>query len=100
MTSKQNDYSEEAFRAAGEALAQIGRAMEGYRDLALDIVGLSIRAPRVRGDEYFLTVRGLDAEGERWVAFHSAFTLTDLMRGLEGRLRSGTLKWKEDKFKR
>lgn len=100
MAKAQNDFSDEAFRAAGEALAQVDRAMSGYRDLALDIVGLSIRGPRVRGDEYFLTVRGVDGEGERWVAFHSAFTLTDLFRGLEGRLRSGTLKWKEDQFKR
>lgn len=100
MPRPQNDYSKEAFDAAGLALGQIGRAMEGFRDLAVDVIGLSIRGPRSQGDEFFVTVRGLDADGQRWVAFHSAFTLTDLIRGVDARLSNGTLKWREDQFER
>lgn len=88
----------ERFESCGLAVMQLGRAMEGYRDLAVSIVGLSIRGPRVRGDEYLLTLKGVDADGLKWVAFQSATSVDELFRGCEARLSNGTLKWKEDQF--
>lgn len=100
MARKQNDVSSEAFDAAGLALAQIDRALQGYRDLAVQISGFSVRGPRGPGDEVFLVIRGEDEEGAPVVSFHSAFTLTEAIRGLDARLSNGTLKWRADEFER
>lgn len=84
--------------AAGQALDEVGLAMAGYRSLSVDIVGVSIRAPRVRGDDYLLTIRGLDEDGARVVAFHGAADLVEAFRGLQNRLLNGSLKWRIDNY--
>jgi hypothetical protein len=85
--------------AAGVALAYIDKCLAGRNNLSIDVVGLSVRGPRAEGDEVFVTVRGLDAEGTPCVAFHSAFSLGEAMRGVAARLKNGTLKWRVDQFK-
>lgn len=99
MAKPQNDFSAEAMSSAGLALGEIGRAIEGYRELAVDVVGFSVKGPQQRGDEVLIVVRGFDAEGAPVVAFHSAYTTIDAIRGLAARLNNGTLQWKADKFR-
>lgn len=91
-------YTEQAFADVGAAVGHLSAAMEGYRDLQVDITGLSIRGPRVRGDEFLMVVRGVDHEGLPLVAFHSAMSLGEVLRGGEARIANGTLKWKPDEF--
>lgn len=93
-------YTHEYFEAAGVALGQVGRALEGYRDLSVQLVGLSVRGPQAEGGEMLMTLRGLDESGGRVVAFQTAMTLIELFRGLEGRLESGTINWRPDAFVR
>lgn len=99
MAKVQNDFSSETFAAAGRALANIGRALEGHRSLSVDVVGLSIRGPQTTGGEHLVVIRGLDGEGVPVVSFHSAFTVTDAIRGVEDRLANGSLKWRVDELK-
>lgn len=89
---------EERFTEAGRSLANIGRAMEGYRQLSVAVVGLSVRGPRVRGDEYLLVVKGLSEDGGPLVAFLSAISLDELFRSADAKLSNGTLKWRDDQF--
>jgi hypothetical protein len=100
MTSKQNDYSAEAAARTGEAIAELSAHMTGYREWPVRITGLSIRGPRFKDDEFLVTVRGVDVEDARFVAFHSAFELGDCLRGVVARAKNGTLKWKVDEFDR
>lgn len=97
--SRQNNTLDaKSLEAVGLAVAAVDAAMQGYRSLSVDIVGLNIRSPRTVGDEVLLVVKGVDAEGTPCVAFHSAFSLGEALRGLEGRLRNGTLKWRVDAY--
>lgn len=98
MTAKQNVVGNEEWLAAGIALAQLDRAMNGYRSLAVDITGFTVRGPAVSGGEFLCVIRGIDEEGKAVVAFHSAFALPALVRGVEGRLVNGTLKWRDDQY--
>ena len=84
----------------GRAVDQIGLAMGGYRDLAVEVTGLSVRAPDEARPEFFLVIRGLDAEGAPVVAFHSAFSLDEAFVGLEARLLNGSLRWRVDEYAR
>ena len=84
--------------AIGEAIEYIDAAIAGYRQLAIRPTGYTVRAPQSEGGELLAVVKGFDAEGTPCVAFHSAFGLGDLMRGVAGRLRNGTLKWKIDQY--
>jgi hypothetical protein len=94
------DLSQDNARRAGDAVFYIDAVMHGWRDVGVVVVGLSIRSPRHEHDDFFVTVRGVDAEGARWVAFHTAMTLMDLLRGVAARMKNGSFKWKEDTFER
>lgn len=91
-------YSDEHMRETGLAVAQVSRALLGDRQLSVDLVGINIKRPSAVGGEILAVVKGLDAEGTPCVAFHSAFTLEELVRGLESRLANGSLKWRVDEF--
>lgn len=82
----------------GDAMVELGRACEGYRALAVQVIGLTIRGPQFRGGEYLVVIRGLDEEGAPVVAFHSALDIGEVVRGVESRLKNGTLKWRADEF--
>jgi len=88
------------FEQIGYAVHQIGAHMGGYQQWPVTLVGFSVRGPKVKFGEFLVTIRGVDAEGARWVAFHSSYNLGDLMRGLCERARNGDLKWKEDQYAR
>jgi len=87
-------------QATGIAVEDLGFALMGYRDLMVDLEGFSVRAPLVRGGEFLATLRGTDHEGGPVVAFHTATTLDELVRGVAGRLASGQLKWRVDEYRR
>lgn len=97
---RNKDLDTQTLLAVGEAVLWLDAALQNTRSLSIEVVGLNVRRPRHDGDEVFLVVKGLDAEGTPCVAFHSAFTLGEALRGLEARLRNGTLKWKVDQFAR
>lgn len=88
----------ERFEETGRCLMNLGRAMEGYRDLGVSITGLSLRGPRVRGDEYLLTIKGLSEDSEAVVSFLSAVSIDELFRAADAKLSNGTLKWREDQW--
>lgn len=100
MARQQNDFSDEAFLAAGVALGHIGRGMTGAIFAGAILTGMSIRGPQVVGGEFLLVAKGTTEDGENIVGFHSAFTLGDAVRGLEARIRNGTLKWRVDEFRK
>jgi hypothetical protein len=97
--AREQHYSEN-WEDVGRAVSAIDAAMKDYRQLSVLPTGFSVRGPRARGDEILLVVRGIDADEAPVVAFHSAFSLGEALRGLEGRLSNGTLKWKPDEFRK
>lgn len=86
------------WQACGQALDDVGLAMAGFRDLSVDVTGMSIRGPRHEGDEFLLVIRGLDEENRPVVAFNSAHHLDEAFISLQARLRNGSLKWRPDEF--
>jgi hypothetical protein len=92
-------FTSKVFEAVGESVESLGAAMQGYRNLSVEVTGLSVRGPRVRGDEFLVVVKGLDEAGLPVVAFHSAMELGEALRGVEARISNGTLKWRADEFK-
>lgn len=84
--------------AIGLAVWQLDAHMQGHRQWPVLITGFTVRAPRYKDDEFLVTLRGVDAEGEYWVAFHSAFDLGGAIRGAQIRAKNGKLKWKEDQY--
>jgi hypothetical protein len=88
----------QALEATGLAVAELDAHMQGWRQWPIQVTGLSVRGPRTQGDEYLATVRGVDAEGVKCVAWHSAMSLGDLLRGVTARAKNGTLTWKIDEW--
>jgi len=93
-------YTQVRLASIGEAVAELGAAMEGYRDLQVDITGMSVRGPAVRNGEFLITVRGVDHEGLPVVAFHGATDFGEALRGISARVNNGTMKWKADEYAR
>lgn len=89
---------EERWKDAGRAIDDIGLAMQGKRDIAVDVTGFSVRGPTELRDEFLIVMRGIDHEGAPVVAFHGSFHLDDAICGVQSRLRNGTLKWRPDEF--
>lgn len=89
------------FQETGRAVSNVGSAMMGYRSLLVDVTGFTVRGPdaSVNGD-FLLTVRGVDANGMKVVAFHSDSSLEGLMVGFNNRLNNGGFKWREDQWAR
>jgi hypothetical protein len=100
LTKAQADYSADAFRRTGEALAHLGAEMQGYRQWQVHVTGLSVRGPKAQGDEFLVTVRAVDAEGKKWVGFNSAMELHDAITGAIVRVQNDTMRWKEDTWER
>jgi len=95
---KEMDISNEAARKCGWAVMELSVHMQGYRDWPMRVTGMSIRGPRVEGDEFLITVRALDAEGAAFVGFHGAYDLQDAIRGVKERVQNGTMKWRVDEW--
>ena len=100
MARQNPDWSEEAAARLGNAVRGLDAAMQGWRDLVVDVTGMSIRGPQYEGGELLATVRGVDHEGAPVVAFHSATSLMELLSGVAARIANGSLAWKPDQFAR
>lgn len=100
MTAKQADYTTEYFTKVGTSLGHIDMVMQGYRDVSVELTGMSIRGPIAQGGEFLATLRGYDSDGMKVVAFHGAASLSEVFIGICARLGNGSLKWKEDQFGR
>lgn len=82
----------------GESLALLDRlALRLREEDELDVSGLSVRFPQGSGAEYLITVRAR-VDGVRVVAFHSAYTMGEALRGLYNRISTNKLKWKVDEY--
>jgi hypothetical protein len=93
-------FSEEYFYQVGLAVGELGRALEGYREISVQLTGFSVRGPRDRGDEFLVVVRGTDEEGMPVVGFSSALDLGEALRGVVSRLDNGSMKWRPDEYAR
>lgn len=100
MTSKQNDYSHERAAKAGKALMEFDAVAQNWRASTITLVGLSIRVPREDGDDYLMTLRGVNESGGPVVAFHGAYNMLELWISAWGRFSNGTLKWRDDDWER
>lgn len=83
----------------GAAIHYIAQVLLGNYESTNEVVGLSVRPPKEDGGEFLITVRGFGSDGTPLVAFHAAFSLSDGFRGLEARLRNGSLGWKIDEWR-
>lgn len=98
MSNQQRDRSRSQAELVEQAVQGISDALNGTRDLAVHLSGLSVKAPKGEGEELLIVIRGIDADGMPVVAFHSAFSLSEAVRGLAARLNNGTLRWRPDDF--
>jgi hypothetical protein len=100
MTKQNPDWGTQDAERVGNHVRYVDAVMQGWRDLQVDVVGLSVRGPEYEGGEYLVTVRGVDHEGARVVAFHSATSLMEILCGVSARLQNGSLAWKADQWAR
>lgn len=82
----------------GRAVDEIGLALMGYRSLSVDVVGLSVRSPKVQGGDFLITLRGFGDDGGPLVAFHGSPDLGECFRGMHNRLMNGSLRWRVDEY--
>jgi len=98
MSKERTDLTNEAFTKVGRGLSDLSSEMEGFRKWPVHIVGFSVRGPSSQGQEFLVTVRAVDAEGERWVGFHGALSLGEAICGASVRVQNDTMKWKPDEW--
>lgn len=90
----------EGFEDAGRAVSWLGLAMDGHREVDVQLAGFSVKAPVAERGEFFLVLRGLAADGTPVVSFTSATTLEECFRSVVARLKNGSLRWRDDEYAR
>jgi hypothetical protein len=75
-----------------------GQLRKMRADDGIDVTGISFRIAVGGTEEHLATVRAKTEEGHV-VAFHSAYTIAELMRGLSARVTNRTLKWRRDEYR-
>jgi hypothetical protein len=98
--SKDMDDPTPNYDRIGRAVVQLGRLLAVEPSAGFALQGMSIRGPQYKDGELLATLRAENAEGERFVAFHGAFDLGGLLRGVEARIRADQMTWKPDEFVR
>jgi hypothetical protein len=98
--SKDMDDPTPNYERIGRAVVQLGRLLNVQPEAGFALQGMSIRGPQYKDGEYLATLRATNAEGDRFVAFHGAFELGGLLRGVEARIRADQMTWKPDEYVR
>lgn len=86
------------FDKIGVATMEVDRLLAVEPSAGFALVGISIRGPQYPGGELLATLRAENAEGDRFVAFHGAFDLGALMRGIVARIKADKMPWREDQW--
>ena len=81
----------------GEAITRVDGGIGTKIEEGTFLLGITIKAPVDQGADWLAVVRA-DVEGVRVVAFHSADTLTDVIKGACNRYTYNKLKWKDDEY--
>jgi len=89
-------YQRSMLRIA-EQLARAEYVWERLAEGMTEVVSFSVRLPQYAGGEYLVVVRAIQ-DGKPVVGFHSADTLSEVLRGVLARLTNGSIKWKADKY--
>lgn len=98
MSRTEANKSRTAAEMLAGAVIEVGDALSGTRDLEADLTGMSFRGPQEPGGEILVVLRAIYHDGTKVVAFHSAYSLGDCVKGIADRLRNGSLKWKPDEY--
>lgn len=105
MTQTENgSHYNEADAEKYQMLRHYDRASAGAKMGGVQLTGLTIRystnkaGDYIPGGEVLVVVKAYDAEGTRWVGFHSAMSMIEALAGTMIRIRNGSIKWKVDEF--
>lgn len=87
-----------------DAVQSVGLAMEAL-DSNLDkldqqgfiFVGMNLKAPNEDRQDWLVTIRA-EVEGRKVVAFHSAFSLAEVVDQAIRRFSNRQLQWKDDNY--
>lgn len=89
----------DAVHRDGLTLHQAHARMRAAEEEGLVFTGMTVRAPRDNGEDYFVIVRATQ-DGQQVVAFHSAETLASAVGGALRKFYNRTHKWREDAYAR
>ena len=81
----------------GDSLVRMDVQVEERGFEGETLMGMTIQTPWKRGDDWMVVLRA-NFEGEPMVAFHTADTLYEVMRGVAERFVNKSLEWKEDEY--
>lgn len=95
--SRREFGGETVSRRIGEALVRADQRIEDFGLEGYQLMSLTIQTPWKRGSE-FLVVGRIETGGTKCVAFHSADTLYEALRGFCERFTDKRLELKEDQY--
>lgn len=81
----------------GESIVRADQRIEDYGLDGYQLMSLTVQTPWKRGSE-FLVVGRIETGGSKYVAFHSADTLYEALRGFCERFTDKRLELKEDTY--
>lgn len=84
----------------GRTFAILERICLGATWASVELVALRLKFPADENGECLVVLTGYDGNGAPVVAFHTAVSATEAVVGAINRFQNGTLKWKEDEYRK
>lgn len=81
-----------------EALERLDRMMHHSYEADMELESLRLRLGISGSAETLVVVTALDAEGTRFVGFHSSYNVLDAFAGAIDRVYHGKIRWREDDY--
>lgn len=99
-TSSNKRYGKvDVVSSIGQSIVNLERALERLDEEDFAIISITVNTVYGGRDDYMVVVRAR-AGDKRVVAFHSAATYWEAIKGAADRIVNGTLKFKEDQYAR
>lgn len=97
MTKRSSNQETDIARQIGTSVGRVDGALGRYADDDVFLRTVTIRAPEEGQGDYFVVSRWW-VGGEQKVAFHSAGTFWEAVKGLADRMQNGSLTFKDDQY--
>ena len=81
----------------GDSLIRLDKTIEDYADDDVYLMSFTVKTTHQRGGEYLLVAR-IETGGAKYVAFHNADSVYDVLQGFANRFVNRQLKLKEDQY--
>lgn len=95
LEMEHDKFFQDLLRGLYRAVATLGNFMLEETAGGVNVAEVRIQSPTLTGEGYRIILKG-NAGGTKYVAFHNAESLAELLQGVVAREQNGQLRWRAD----